>query len=120
MSTTRTKMTGRKTVSIEIAAKKLKSELNAELIEESVCRLDDKATVILHVFEKYFMRNGSYAGLTVQLIENENLQIANIIASAGGEGIFNTVVNGPGKVVLQTMPASAVAGSIIPYIPSGN
>lgn len=89
MSTTRTKMTGKKTVSIEIAAKKLKSELNAELIEESVCRLDDKATVILLVFEKYFMRNGSYAGLTVQLIENENLQIANIIASAGGEGIFN-------------------------------
>ncbi len=86
MSTTRTKMTGKKTVSIEIAAKKLKSELNAELIEESVCRLDDKATVILLVFEKYFMRNGSYAGLTVQLIENENLQIANIIASAGGEG----------------------------------
>ncbi len=37
----------------------------------------------------------------------------------GGEGIFNTVVKGPGKVVLQTMPASAVAGSIIPYIPSG-
>lgn len=37
----------------------------------------------------------------------------------GGEGIFNTVVSGPGKIVLQTMPASAVAGSIIPYIPSG-
>ena len=37
----------------------------------------------------------------------------------GGEGIFNTVVKGPGKVVLQTMPASAVAGSIIPYIPTG-
>lgn len=38
----------------------------------------------------------------------------------GGEGIFNTVVKGPGKIVLQTMPASAVAGSIIPYIPTGN
>jgi len=37
----------------------------------------------------------------------------------GGEGMFNTVVKGPGKIVLQTMPASAVAGSIIPYIPSG-
>ncbi len=37
----------------------------------------------------------------------------------GGEGLFNTVVKGPGKIVLQTMPASAVAGSIIPYIPSG-
>lgn len=36
----------------------------------------------------------------------------------GGEGIFNTVVKGPGKITLQTMPTSAVAGSIIPYIPS--
>ncbi len=35
----------------------------------------------------------------------------------GGEGIFNTVVHGPGKVVLQTMPASAVASAIIPYLP---
>ncbi len=30
----------------------------------------------------------------------------------GGEGIFNTVVKGPGKILLQTMPISAVAGSI--------
>ena len=35
----------------------------------------------------------------------------------GGEGLFNTVVSGPGKVVLQTMPACKVAGAIIPYIP---
>ena len=35
----------------------------------------------------------------------------------GGEGLFHTVVQGPGKVVLQTMPASKVAGAIIPYIP---
>lgn len=38
----------------------------------------------------------------------------------GGEGLFNTVVTGPGKVVLQTMPASAVAGVIAPYISTGN
>ena len=38
----------------------------------------------------------------------------------GGEGLFNTVVKGPGKIVLQTMPASAVAGSIIPYIPTSS
>lgn len=37
----------------------------------------------------------------------------------GGEGFFNTVVTGPGKVLLQTMPINAVAGSIAPYIPSG-
>ena len=30
----------------------------------------------------------------------------------GGEGLFNTIVTGPGRVVLQTMPLSAFAGAI--------
>lgn len=38
----------------------------------------------------------------------------------GGEGIFNTVLTGPGRVWLQTMPISNVAMSIRPYIPTGN
>lgn len=38
----------------------------------------------------------------------------------GGEGIFNTVVTGPGRVFLQTMPICQMAGSIRPYIPTGN
>lgn len=38
----------------------------------------------------------------------------------GGEGFFNTVITGPGKVWLQTMPISNVAGAIRPYIPTGN
>lgn len=37
----------------------------------------------------------------------------------GGEGMFNTVVKGPGKIILQTMPVSAVAGALSPFIPSG-
>ena len=37
----------------------------------------------------------------------------------GGEGIFNTVVTGPGRVWLQSMPIHAVAASIRPYIPTG-
>lgn len=37
----------------------------------------------------------------------------------GGEGFFNTVVTGPGKVVLQTMPVSTIASSIARFIPSG-
>lgn len=36
----------------------------------------------------------------------------------GGEGIFNTVVTGPGKVILQTMPISAVANSLMRYMPA--
>lgn len=38
----------------------------------------------------------------------------------GGEGIFNTLITGPGRVWLQTMPISNVAGVLRPYIPTGN
>lgn len=34
----------------------------------------------------------------------------------GGEGIFNTVITGPGRVILQTMPVSGVAKAIQPFI----
>ena len=36
----------------------------------------------------------------------------------GGEGLFNTIVTGPGRVVLQTMPLSTFAGAIASVIPS--
>lgn len=36
----------------------------------------------------------------------------------GGEGLFNTIITGPGHVWLQTMPISNVAGAIRPYIPT--
>lgn len=38
----------------------------------------------------------------------------------GGEGLFNTILTGPGKVWLQTMPISGVAAAILPHIPSSN
>lgn len=38
----------------------------------------------------------------------------------GGEGVFNTLLTGPGKVWLQTMPISSVALAIRPFIPTGN
>ena len=37
----------------------------------------------------------------------------------GGEGLFNTVITGPGKVILQTMPISSVAGALRAYFPTG-
>lgn len=36
----------------------------------------------------------------------------------GGEGLFNTVVTGPGRVVLQTMALPAFASALIPYLPA--
>ena len=37
----------------------------------------------------------------------------------GGEGIFNTVISGPGTVTVQSMPIPSVAGSIAPYLAGG-
>ena len=38
----------------------------------------------------------------------------------GGEGLFNTVLTGPGRVWLQTMPIHTVANAVRPYIPTGD
>ena len=38
----------------------------------------------------------------------------------GGEGFFNTVITGPGRVWLQTMPLSNVAKTLRPFLPSGD
>ena len=35
----------------------------------------------------------------------------------GGEGLFNTVVEGPGKVMVQTMPIAKMAGELYKYRP---
>ena len=38
----------------------------------------------------------------------------------GGEGLFNTVITGPGKVTLQTMPISNLVGTIASHLPTSN
>lgn len=38
----------------------------------------------------------------------------------GGEGLFNTVVTGPGEIYLQTVPINKLADSLKPYLPKSN
>lgn len=38
----------------------------------------------------------------------------------GGEGIFNTVVTGPGRIWLQSMPVAQMANTLRPFFPSTN
>ena len=38
----------------------------------------------------------------------------------GGEGLFNTVLTGPGRIWLQTMPVTNLAAAIAPMVSSGN
>jgi len=50
-------------------------------------------------------------------IEAETVKgVSNVLF--GGEGLFHTVVTGPGRVVLQTMPVSSVAAALAPYMPA--
>ncbi len=37
----------------------------------------------------------------------------------GGEGLFNTVVTGPGKIIVQTMPISSFASALGPFFATG-
>ena len=63
---------------------------------------------------------GNVAGFTpgVQMDIRQGPGMKNMLF--GGEGIFNTVLTGPGRIWLQTMPICNVAASIRPYIPTGN
>ncbi len=38
----------------------------------------------------------------------------------GGEGLFNTVLTGPGTIWLQTMPMASFVNALLPHIPRGN
>ncbi len=53
---------------------------------------------------------------------NVDIQTVKGIGNAlfGGEGFFNTVLTGPGKIWLQTMPKNVVAGAIAPFVSSGS
>lgn len=88
MSSVNIRMKGNHSKSIEKTSNILKEEINAQLVAENQRSYSD-VNVILLSFEKYFMRNGSYASLTVLLTEDEIKQTADIIGSGGGEGIFN-------------------------------
>lgn len=66
--------------------------------------------------EKLVVDTGNVAGFesTVAIDIKKVPGLKNMIF--GGEGLFNTVLTGPGKVWLQTMPIVNVAGAIQPYI----
>ena len=84
-------------------------EIDGELVEYE-----------LKAGEQLVVDNGNVAGFT----EGVRMEIQQVPGMKnkllGGEGLFNTLLTGPGRVWLQTMPISGVAASILPYIPSGN
>lgn len=69
--------------------------------------------------QKMVVDTGNVAGFesTVSIDVQAVSGVKNVLF--GGEGLFNTVLTGPGRIWLQTMPIVNVASSIRPYIPTG-
>jgi len=70
--------------------------------------------------QQIIVDTGNVAGFTpsVQMDIRQVPGMKNMLF--GGEGLFNTMLTGPGRIWLQTMPISNVAASIRPYIPVEN
>lgn len=88
MSGTVYKLKGNFTKKAGEVSELLKSSINAELISE-VVRTAGRAEIILLNFEKFYLRNGSCAGLTVMLTETKESQTADVTGFGGGEGLLN-------------------------------
>ena len=85
------------------------AEIDGELVEYE-----------LQSGQQLVVDTGNVAGFTSG-VQMEIQQVSGLKNKLlGGEGFFNTLLTGPGKVWLQTMPISGVASAIQPYIPSGN
>ena len=63
-------------------------------------------------------------GILAAMSETCTMSIQRIRGAAniffGGEGLFNTVITGPGKVYLQSMPINMLAGALRPYFPASS
>ena len=59
--------------------------------------------------------NLAVADATVQVDVQTVKGVKNVLF--GGEGLFNTVLTGPGRVTLQTMPIFNLAQTLYPYLP---
>lgn len=83
-------------------------EIDGELVEYE-----------LQAGQKLVVDTGNVAGFesTVAIDIQKVPGVKNMLF--GGEGFFNTVLTGPGKIWLQTMPIVNVAGAIQPYIITG-
>lgn len=80
----------------------------------------DLMEYILKPGQQIVVDTGNVAGFepSVQMDIQQVQGVKNIFF--GGEGLFNTVLTGPGRVWLQTMPIYNVANAIGRYIPTSS
>ncbi|MEO0560484.1 MAG: TIGR00266 family protein [Chloroflexota bacterium] len=82
-------------------------ELGGEIVERNL-----KPGEVIKVDPGHVAMHDPSVGYDIEMIRG----LGNIFA--GGEGLFLTRLEGPGKVWLQTMPLMNFARALIPYMPS--
>ena len=93
-------------------------------------RISGNGTVFLEIdghCKEYILKEGQSilvdTGYLAAMSESCTLDIETIKGAKniflGGEGLFHTRITGPGKIWLQSMPASKLAQAIQPYLPLG-
>ena len=82
-------------------------EINGSLVE-----YDLAANQTIVVDTGYLAAMDETCAIDIQMVKG----VKNMLF--GGEGLFNTRITGPGHIWLQTMPAPALAKSIIPFLPT--
>lgn len=70
------------------AQAQIKSQITADLVHQEHHTLGDHEVIVM-VFEKFYFRNNSTAGLTVTISNDSGATCVNAVASAGGQGLFN-------------------------------
>ncbi len=69
-----------------------------------------EAEIWLLVYEKYFIRSGSFASLSVLLTTQENRITADIVSAGGGESISNFSYGANRKLARECMEALSALG----------
>lgn len=92
------KMVSQNDISIYEIVNVLKEELEVNFAAENWQKCND-VTIVLLSFERYFQRTKSFTALTIMITEVDNKKTANIVGSAGGNGLFNINWGAEGEVV---------------------
>ena len=92
----------------EIRIALLEADVSLPVVKEFIAKVKEQS-----VGEKV-VRSIQPGQMVVKIVHDE------LVKLLGGEGFFHTIVTGPGRVWLQTMPISSVAAAISGFIPSGN
>ena len=94
MASKKIEMYSKKQYELEEIKNKIKEEIdklkfaNVEFKDEILRELGDTKTLLL-IYENWFLRTSSYAGLVIMLSEYKGYQSADIIATGGKDELFS-------------------------------